>query len=395
MIVVKNLTPNTRLALNGVRRRIVILSILLVLLSVFSFTPNKQPAIVKVDQVTSLQQQAAQIASQIAAENSKLDQLSGQYYTAKETLQSIDQQITTTEAQISSLNIQVSNEKSTLRKQAIDAYIEAGSGQTIQDFLNSSADNLGVKQDFIASATGNVNATISNLVNNENQLNSEKVSLARSQSQAEVNLQSLQASQSEAAQIQANLIKTENGLNGQIATLVAQQEAAQRAAAAAAAAQKLAAEHQAQAALLAEQAAKSLKTSNGGSLTPPPILGSGAGERAVQAAESYIGVWYQWGGTSRNGVDCSGLVMLAWEQAGVSLPRVAQDQYYATTHLSVSDPSSWQPGDLIFYGGGTNSIVHVAMYIGNGEVVEALETGTQVQIDSVYYAGDPVGVGRP
>ncbi|MBM7366700.1 C40 family peptidase [Gordonia hydrophobica] len=90
---------------------------------------------------------------------------------------------------------------------------------------------------------------------------------------------------------------------------------------------------------------------------------------AVRAALSRRGTPYVWGGTTTDGFDCSGFTQWAYRQAGLELPRLAQDQDTAGFQVSQAD---LQPGDLAVWSG------HVAMYIGNGQLVE---TG-----------GDPVGV---
>jgi peptidoglycan DL-endopeptidase CwlO len=120
--------------------------------------------------------------------------------------------------------------------------------------------------------------------------------------------------------------------------------------------------------------------------TTPP--GGGAGDNsaapgsgvAVAFAESQMGKPYQWGGSGPASYDCSGLVMVAWEHAGVSLPHSAQDQYNLTKRVPLVD---LLPGDLVFFGTATD-VYHVGMYVGAGEMVDAPETGQDVMVQSIY-----------
>ncbi|QPK78728.1 C40 family peptidase [Corynebacterium lizhenjunii] len=92
-----------------------------------------------------------------------------------------------------------------------------------------------------------------------------------------------------------------------------------------------------------------------------PAAGSSAGQAAAQAALSQVGTPYTWGGTGSGGFDCSGLTQWAYRQAGIELPRLAQEQT-----VGVQVPADQlQPGDLVVWDG------HVAMYSGNGQMVEA------------------------
>ena len=114
--------------------------------------------------------------------------------------------------------------------------------------------------------------------------------------------------------------------------------------------------------------------------------GSGGAATAIAAAKSYLGVPYVWGGESYGGVDCSGLTMLAWAQAGVSLPHLSRAQYGYGTHVSIN---SMEAGDLIFWSsnGAQSGIYHVAMYLGGGQMIEAPTFGVPVRITGVYSWG--------
>lgn len=121
---------------------------------------------------------------------------------------------------------------------------------------------------------------------------------------------------------------------------------------------------------------------------PSPPGGSGGAARAIAFAEAQLGEPYVWGAAGPSSWDCSGLTMRAWEQAGVSLPHYTVAQYYAGTPVGAAD---LRPGDLVFWGTTSRpeSIHHVAMYIGDGQIVHAPRTGRPVAIDSLYYWRPP------
>jgi cell wall-associated NlpC family hydrolase len=111
---------------------------------------------------------------------------------------------------------------------------------------------------------------------------------------------------------------------------------------------------------------------------------------AVDWALAQVGTPYIWGGeTPGVGFDCSGLVQAAYKVAGIALPRVAQDQFDATTKLEPDDPL--QPGDLLFFGGGPNDVTHVGINVGNGQMVDAPHTRADVRVESYGEWTDFVG----
>ena len=135
----------------------------------------------------------------------------------------------------------------------------------------------------------------------------------------------------------------------------------------------------AEAAAAAEAAKKNNNNRNtGGTTNSGATYNPSTGNAIVDAAYSQIGVPYVWGGTTPYvGLDCSGLVQYCYRQAGKSIPRTSGSILAGGT--IVSDP---QPGDICWTPG------HVAIYIGNGQMIEAQQTGVPVKVSKVrvvYY----------
>jgi len=107
----------------------------------------------------------------------------------------------------------------------------------------------------------------------------------------------------------------------------------------------------------------------------------------IAVASRYLGVPYVYGGSSPRGFDCSGLTQYVYGLLGISLPRTAQAQYNATTHIS---RSSARPGDLVFFfSGGTVS--HVGIYAGGNTMIAAPHTGDVVKRQTIYSASVTFG----
>src|ERR1700733_2302589 len=118
---------------------------------------------------------------------------------------------------------------------------------------------------------------------------------------------------------------------------------------------------------------------------------SSQADKAVAFAYAQLGKPYQWGATGPSSFDCSGLAQAAWGAAGVAIPRDTYEQWAALPHIA---SSAIQPGDLLYYDG----IGHVAVYVGDGFIIDAPQTGMDVQkipMDTGWYASSFVGAARP
>jgi peptidoglycan DL-endopeptidase CwlO len=125
-------------------------------------------------------------------------------------------------------------------------------------------------------------------------------------------------------------------------------------------------------------------------VAPPPSGGgggSGSAAAVVAYARAQVGKPYCYGGSGPGCFDCSGLTMMAWQQAGVSLPHSSASQYNVGRRISAGE---LQPGDLIFY---YSPISHVSVYIGGGQRISATHTGDYVRVQSL--GSSIVGYARP
>lgn len=114
-------------------------------------------------------------------------------------------------------------------------------------------------------------------------------------------------------------------------------------------------------------------------------------EKAVAFAFAQLGKPYEWGATGPDSYDCSGLVQAAWAYAGLSIPRTTYEQWAALPHVPLS---AIEPGDLLYFEG----IGHVAIYVGNGNAIDAPETGMDIRelpISTPWYQENLVGAARP
>ncbi len=123
------------------------------------------------------------------------------------------------------------------------------------------------------------------------------------------------------------------------------------------------------------------------------------GADLVRHAAAFVNVPYLWGGRAGFGFDCSGFTSTIYQVHGITLPRDADTQAADSRGRPV-DKSALQPGDLLFYSHSSkdpdnpDAIYHVAMYSGNGEMIEAFDSTTPVRITPVRLDTDYWGARR-
>jgi len=337
--------------------------------------------------VTSLQEQASALAARIDTVQTKLQILGEEYDQAQSREVTLAAQISRDQKAIASARSTVQKDQANLQQQALDAYVDAGMTSGLSAALSSDANALPLQQTYLGVVQSNLSTAVTEVQDSEHALTDQETALTAAEAQATSAADTLASSQDAASGLELQLTSTLAGVNGSLAAAVTQQENAQAAQLAA----QLASQQAAQQAAAQASADGGTPSASGTAATAAPSAnGIDPGEVALKAAESQLGVPYIWAGVTPGvGFDCSGLTMWAWSQAGINLPHSAEAQYEDIEHVPFSQ---LEPGDLIFYASG-DYIYHVVIYAGDGEVIQAIETGTVIQVTPIPYGA--FAAGRP
>jgi cell wall-associated NlpC family hydrolase len=359
------------------------------------------------DQISDLQAQAKALAARIQNLGFQEEAFSEQYDSDVLNVQTLEGKVAQASRQLAQTSAHEARSKGVLKADAVQAYVHGGANPlTASNNPLSSDTNDLLRAEYVNSLATDESDAIDEYHLAALQDQAAKTQLQQETAAAQTAVRQVSRARQAVSEVSAQLQGTLNQDKGRIAVLVAQQQAAAAAAAAAAERARLAAAaaaqqaaQQAQAAVAAQQA-QATAAANGGQRAatelaapsapasaaapaaapatgsaPPTFSGAGG---VVAAAESRVGDAYVWGAAGPSSFDCSGLVMWAYAQVGISLPHFSGAQYADTTHIPMSE---LQPGDLVFF---ANPGEHVAMYIGGGQIVEAADPAIGVHITALY-----------
>jgi cell wall-associated NlpC family hydrolase len=349
------------------------------------------PGVAIADPIGDKQAEAAQLDSQINANAEKLGALNEQINSAENALAQATNDIQQADALVTAAKNKTKELRAEVARRAATVYTQSGTNGGIEDLDSQNAQDLSSKQKYSSLAAQRDNEIVNELAKAKEEVAARKVDAEKARQTAQEQRDAIQAQKTQLDEGQAALQQMQSKVTGELATLVQQAEQARQARAAAQAVQQYAL-------AVSQQPAASGGGGGGGtggggggtggggggggSATPPPTSG---GVSAVLAyAYAQLGKPYCYAGVGPSCYDCSGLSMMAWAQAGVSMSHGSYDQQASFPAVSMDQ---LQPGDLVFWDG------HVGIYVGNGSVIHAPHTGTVVQITPIWPG--VIGAARP
>ena len=350
------------------------------------------------DPIDDKRAEAQQLQSEIDANGAQLDALSERYNGAQYRFEQAQAAAAEAQQKLDATTAEVAHLRTLVNQRGAELYRGAGQGPTSLDV--SSANSLISSSKYGSLAAKHDAKLLDELRRAERTLHDQQAEAEQAQADAQDEQRAITNAQAGVEAANARQEQLLSQVNGEIAQLVAEEQARKEAAALAAAQQRYVDAAAASAAAPAPSSGSGTgagtntsRSSGGGSGPAPapsanvPVNGGGA-SAAIAYARSQLGKPYCYAGAGPACFDCSGLTMRAWGAAGVSMPHYSGAQYSMFPHVPLN---AMQPGDLVFWGPGGSD--HVGLYIGGGQMIAAPHTGDVVKIQAVF--GSPVGAARP
>ena len=302
--------------------------------------------------VSDKQAQAAQLEAQINANTVKLDALNEQVKAAQSQLDQANATIADADARIAAAKIQTDSLSKVVKERAASIYRSASNGAETSIF-NIDVSKLASSQKYASAATQHDNALVDQLNQSKSDLKAREKDAQTAKQSAEAQKAALQAALDSFQATNSQYSALLGQVKGDLAGLVAQDQAARA----------------------AQQAPKG---DGGGVAFDPSKIppASGRGGIAVAFVEQQLGKPYCYAGSGPGCFDCSGLTMAAWAQAGVGLPHNSEAQIGGFPNVPMSALAG---GDVVWTPG------HVGLYVGGGAVIHAPHTGDVVRYIDVGY----------
>ena len=353
--------------------------------------------------VASKQSEAQSIIAQISSLETQVSVAIERWNQANVKLVRIDEDLKRSRFELGVARVNFKRAQVALAKQAVDLYTSSDSNSTIEVLLGASnLDDLLNRIDTVNRVSDQTSAVVGDVKGFKTNVAAQTARLHRAETEQH---QVVAQRAAEKRSIDAQLSER-NRLLVSVREEIAHLQAVERARQA-----ELA--RQARARLAAQAAAQPVVSTFASAATgaAPSVTGAAAAPAAeplpqpeasapaqapsshyggvVGVAMQYLGTPYVWGGASPGGFDCSGFVMYAYAQVGVSLPHSSYAQYGMGVPVSYDQ---LQPGDLVFFDG----LGHVGIYIGGGQFIHAPHTGDVVKISAMsgWYSSSYVGARR-
>jgi cell wall-associated NlpC family hydrolase len=343
---------------------------------------------VAADQTSDKQAEAAQIASNLDALDAQMMDLNSQYERVNFELHQTQQKVADAQRLADETQQELQARQEQLRGYAVSAYQGGNDSPGLDAMLTTAPDEGVIKRAYVESVSGTRQDYVDALKTAKAAAKDDSTRLAQAQAEAERKASEIEKARTDAAAARNQQQALNDRVQGELATLVAQEQARRQAEQAAAAPPP---------APVATRVAPASPAPRSTSPSPvvvdapaPPPGNGGAASTAISAALSQVGKPYVWGAAGPDAYDCSGIVLWAYAKAGVSLPHYSGAMYNMTTRISASQ---LQPGDLVFYGPGGSD--HVAIYMGGNQLVHAFNERSGVAVTALAgWWKPPSGYGR-